>query len=399
MSRSLINGAEQINSSSIPWSAMASGAIVPTSSLVDGSLFIKSNGSVSMTAALNLGGYTAQNSGLPTNATDLASKAYVDAKVAGFSLHGARLLSASNVSSLSGTAQVDGVTPNAGDVVLLTAQTTTSQNGPWVVASGSWTRPTWWASGSTVPEGAYFLLDPDGTTYKDTKWWMTTTGTITVDTTGVSFLQDNSGTTYTAGTGLSLVGSTFSVNYGTTSSTAAVGNDSRIVGALQTSALGSGVQTILGNAATGTGSLVAATSPALVTPALGTPQSGTLTSCTGLPFSTGLTGTLQSSQMPTFTGDVTNVGLAMTVNNTSGSGFTKYGNFIYGETPGGTPNGSNTAFTLANSPSNSGANLQLYLNGQRLKSGSGNDYTISGANITMLFAPATGDTLLADYLK
>jgi hypothetical protein len=41
---------------------------------------------------------------------------------------------------------------------------------------------------------------------------------------------------------------------------------------------------------TGTGALVFATSPTLVTPALGTPSSGTLTSCTGLPVSTGVSG-------------------------------------------------------------------------------------------------------------
>jgi hypothetical protein len=41
---------------------------------------------------------------------------------------------------------------------------------------------------------------------------------------------------------------------------------------------------------TGTGSLVFATSPTLVTPVLGTPSSGTLTSCTGLPISTGVSG-------------------------------------------------------------------------------------------------------------
>jgi hypothetical protein len=67
------------------------------------------------------------------------------------------------------------------------------------------------------------------------------------------------------------------------------------------SSLGSGVATFLGTPSsanlaaavtgeTGSGALVFATSPTLVTPVLGTPTSATLTNATGLPISTGVSG-------------------------------------------------------------------------------------------------------------
>jgi hypothetical protein len=72
-------------------------------------------------------------------------------------------------------------------------------------------------------------------------------------------------------------------------------------------------------------------------------------------------------------------------------------NFVDNEVPSGTINGSNTAFTLANTPI--AGSVKLYLNGVRQEAGAGNDYTISGATITMLDAPLAGDKLLADYRK
>lgn len=71
-------------------------------------------------------------------------------------------------------------------------------------------------------------------------------------------------------------------------------------------------------------------------------------------------------------------------------------NFVFSEVPSGTVNGTNAAFTLANTPTS--GTVMLYLNGVRQKGG-GVDYSISGTTITFTTAPDTGGILLVDYMK
>ena len=69
---------------------------------------------------------------------------------------------------------------------------------------------------------------------------------------------------------------------------------------------------------TGTGANVFATSPTLVTPLLGTPTSGTLTSCTGLPISTGVSGL--GTSVATFLATPSSANLAAAVTGETGTG-------------------------------------------------------------------------------
>lgn len=64
------------------------------------------------------------------------------------------------------------------------------------------------------------------------------------------------------------------------------------------------------------------------------------------------------------------------------------------ETPSGTKNGSNTIFTIGNSPSPV-SSLKVYRNGQRLRITE--DYTFSGTTITFVVPPESDDVLLVDY--
>lgn len=161
----------------------------------------------------------------PTNPNDAANKSYVDAAVqaasSGISGKGSVVaVSTTNQASLSGLAvTIDGVALNAtGMRVLLTGQTTASQNGPWIIQSGAWTRPTTDAN-NELETGALFFVE-QGTVNAATQWWINSPAAgvaITPGTTSIGLVKYGAASIYTAAVngGLNLSGGAFNVIAGT----------------------------------------------------------------------------------------------------------------------------------------------------------------------------------------
>jgi hypothetical protein len=244
----------------------------------------------------------------PTGATDLVNKQYVDYYAAGLSWKApVTVASTANIATLSGLLTVDTVTLVAGETVLVKDQSTAADNGIYVVSAGAWTRSV----GADVWEefiGAIVFV-VEGT-QTGSAWFCTAQPGGTLGVTANNWSNFSVASTYTAGTGLTLLGTQFSIT--NTAVTAAAYGSATQVGTFTVNAqgqltlaanttitpavgsitgLGAGVATWLATPSsanllaavtdeTGTGSLVFATSPTLVTPILGTPQSGDFSSGT-----------------------------------------------------------------------------------------------------------------------
>ena len=144
----------------------------------------------------------------PSTSTGIANKSYVDSAAQGLNGKPSALVAATSNITLSGTQTIDGVAVVAGNRVLALGQSTASQNGLWVVASGSWTRPAEFATASTQ-QGAYVFVEA-GTANASSGWMLTGTA-VTVDTTSQTWTQFSGAGEITAGTNLSKSGNTLSL--------------------------------------------------------------------------------------------------------------------------------------------------------------------------------------------
>jgi hypothetical protein len=118
------------------------------------------------------------------NGSDFADPGSVRANLNEPVLGSCQAVATANI-TLSGTQTIDGYAAVAGDRILATAQTTGSQNGPWLVASGAWTRPTDYASSAVVTGRTVQVRT--GSASNIGLWTLLTSTSVTVDTTATTW--------------------------------------------------------------------------------------------------------------------------------------------------------------------------------------------------------------------
>ena len=266
---------------------------IANASLTNSSVTVGTTAIALGASSLTLGGLTSvavtQD---PVSALQLATKQYVDSVAQGLDPKASCVAATTANITLSGTQTIDGVALIAGDRCLVKDQTLSQNNGIYLVAAGAWTRATDMDSWIEVP-GAFTFIE-QGTLYADTGWVCTSNAGGTLGTTPITWVQFAGVGSYTAGTGLTLTGTQFSItntavtpaSYGSATQvgTFTVNAQGQLTSASNTTVtpavgsitgLGTGVATALAVNVGSAGAFVTFDG------ALGTPSGGTVTNLTG----------------------------------------------------------------------------------------------------------------------
>ena len=277
----------------------------------------------------------------PSGATDIVNLLALQSYAAGISWKQPCACATLANITLLGLQTIDGYTTLAGDRVLVKNQSTAANNGIYLASATAWVRAL---DGSTYNEYVSAITFIEYGTQAGGAWFCTAVPGGTLGVTALNWSQFTTSATYSAGTGLTLTGSQFSITntgvaattYGSatatpvfavnaqgqitsvtnTTITPAIGNvtglGTNMLAFLQTPTSANLAATVTDE--TGTGALVFATSPTFVTPALGTPASGVVTNLTGT-ASININGSVGSTTR--YTGDFTSISGNTTTNTTS----------------------------------------------------------------------------------
>ena len=172
-----------------------------------------------------------------------------------------RVVAVTNITLSGGApATVDGVSLNLNNRVLVTAQSTGSQNGIYLVttvgsgSNGTWVRTTD-ANDTGEVEAGMIIMVTEGAIYADTQWKLITDDPIVIDTTALTFTQNYSANSITGGTSNVTVYS----NANVTISSAGTAN---VLIVSSTGTVVKGTESVSGNITVGnvlTGGLISAT--------------------------------------------------------------------------------------------------------------------------------------------
>ena len=169
-----------------------------------------------MTGAIAMGTNKITGLGTPTDATDAATKAYVDSAAQGIdwkaSVRAATTAAVTLASGLENGDTLDGVTLATGDRVLVKNQATGSENGIYVVkVSGAPDRSTDADTGAELTSNFAVFVE-EGTVNADQGYVLTNDGAITIGTTALTFTQFTGLGQIVAGTGLDKTGNTIDID-------------------------------------------------------------------------------------------------------------------------------------------------------------------------------------------
>jgi hypothetical protein len=145
----------------------------------------------------------------PSGANDIANKSYVDSVAQGLDSKASCIAATIANITLSGTQTIDGIALIAGDRCLVKNQTLSQENGIYIVSASAWTRSTDMDVWAEVPNAFTFI--ETGSTQADTGWVTTANAAGTIGVTAMPWTQFSGAGTYTAGTGLTLTGTQFSI--------------------------------------------------------------------------------------------------------------------------------------------------------------------------------------------